>query len=186
MVFKKQCAWVVTALMLAAFGSGVAKADPLDLAELDRTIFERLRAKASNHVDITLDGPLLKMAASMFGSSGDDDAAKIQKLVRGLTSVTIRNFEFKKTGDYTSADLDLIRKQIKLSEWKRIVDTSNKDDKESSEIYVLPGKDKPQGLFILTAEPLELTVVHILGAVDMKDIASLEHLRMMGDDKDEK
>jgi hypothetical protein len=173
------------AAALVVLGATPLIADPVDLKELDATIFERLRAKSSQHTDITLDGSLLRMAASFLSFDGDEDSAKIRRLVGGLTSVTIRNFEFKKKGDYTTADLDAIRTQIKVSEWKRIVDTSNKDDNESSEVYILPGSDKPQGLFVITAEPLELTVVHIMGTFDMKDIAALEHLQM-GDDKDDK
>ena len=174
---------IAAALMVA--GAAPLRADPADLKELDATVFERLRAKSSQHTDVTLDGPLLKMAASFLSSDGDEDSAKIKRLVSALTSVTIRNFEFKKPGDYSPADLEAIRTQVKVSDWKRIIDTSNKEGNESSEVYILPGKDKPQGLFVITAEPLELTVVHIMGSVDMKDIAYLEHLRM-GDDKEDK
>ena len=176
--------WVCFAVMLAA--TGALQADPIDLKDLDVTVFAKLRAKATQHVEVTLDGSLLKMAASFITSSGDDDFAKIKRLVSGLTSVTIRNFEFKKAGDYNGNDLDAIRNQVKLSDWRRIVETANKDDHESSEVYILPGKDRPQGLFVITAEPLELTVVHIMGAVDLKDIAALEHLRLPGDSEDEK
>jgi hypothetical protein len=170
---------------LLVMGVMPVKADPVDLKELDATVFERLRAKSSQHTDITLDGLLLKMAASFITSDGDEDVAKIKRLVSGLTSVTIRNFEFKKRGDYSAADIETIRTQIKSADWKRIIDTSDKEENESSEVYILPGKDKPQGLFVITAEPLELTVVHIMGTVDLKDIASLEHLHF-GDDKDDK
>ncbi len=174
--------WAGALFLVAALP---ALAGPADLKELDATIFKRLQARASQHTDVTLDGAVLKMGAAFIASGNDEDSAKLRRLVGGLTSVTIRNFEFKKPGDYTSADLDAIRSQIKLSEWKRIVNTANKENNESSEVYILPGKEKPQGLFVITAEPLELTVVHILGAVDPKDITTLEHLHM-GDDQEDK
>jgi hypothetical protein len=70
--------------------------------------------------------------------------------------------------------VDLIRSLIKPGEWTRIVSVHRKEDGENADIYILPGKDKPEGLFILAAEPLELTVVYIDGKVDLKDLSALE------------
>ena len=167
-------ALVVSALLM--LGTKSLHADPLDLKDLDATVFEKLRAKSTEHTNVTLDGSVLKMAAGFLSSSDDENAAKFTKLVAGLRSVTVRTFEFKNPGAYTTADVDSIRRQVKLSDWTRIVDTHSKEDGDNAEIYILPGKDKPQGLFVIAWEPLELTVVQILGAVDLKDLGALEDL----------
>jgi hypothetical protein len=161
---------------MVLLAAGALWADPLDLRDLDKSVFDRLKAKASDSVNITLDGGVLKMAAGFLSSTNDADAAKVRKLVGGLKSVNVRSFEFKNKGDYSQADVAMIRSQIKGSDWTRIVDTHSKEDGATAEIYILPGKDKPMGLFILATEPTQLTVVHILGSIDLNDLGSLEDL----------
>ena len=173
MELKRRCG---TLIVFGLMAGALVRADPLDLKDLDKSVFDRLKARASETVNITLDGSMLKMAAGFLSSSNDADAAKIRKLIGGLTSVTVRSFEFKNKGGYTEADVMAIRNQIKASDWNRVVDTQNKEDGETAEIFVLPGKDRPQGLFILAAEPRQLTVVHIVGSIDLSDLGSLEGL----------
>lgn len=173
MEFKRRYAGLFVIGLLTA---SALRADPLDLKDLDKSVFDRLKAKATETVNITLDGSILKMAAGFLSSTNDVDAAKVRKLIGGLKSLTVRSFEFKNKSDYSQADVELIRSQIKASEWTRIVDTHNKEDGDTAEIYILPGKDKPQGLFILATEPMQLTVVHIVGSIDLSDLGSLEDL----------
>ena len=149
-----------------------------DLKQLDQEVFDRLAKKARESVTITLDGSMLK-AAKNFLPSDEAGGASLQKLVDGLTSVTVRTFEFKGNNEYTDADLDLIRREIRSRTpvWKQIVDV--KEEEESTQIYLLPGatgQDKPQGLFIIAAEPAELSVVQIEGPIDLTDLASLKGL----------
>lgn len=168
---NKRRGWIVGAVLMA--GAVSLAAEPIDLRDLDRTVFDHLKAKASDTVDITLDGSVLKMAGGFLASSDDPNASHIRKLIDGLKSVTVRSFEFKEKGEYSTADVDAIRAQIQSAHWTRIVDAHEKDSGEHAEIYILAGKDKPQGLFILSAEPLELTVVHIEGAIEPGDLAAL-------------
>lgn len=172
MVYRRLFLAGALALLIAA----PLAADPADLKDLDKTVFDGLAARASNTVNITLDGAILKMGASFLSSSDDENAAQIKRIVAGLRSISVRSFEFKKKGEYGDADIQAIRSQMKLADWSRIVDVHSKEEPDNAEIYVLPGKDKLQGLFILVSEPLELTAVHILGNIDRNDIDALQKL----------
>lgn len=165
-------------LCVAALSAVAARAvaGPIDLKQLDHDIFDRLSAKAEHNVNINLDGSLLKAAVGMLSDSEDKEAAQLKKLVAGLTSVTVRNLSFKKSGEYTADDLRIIRDQIRTGGWTRIVDVTDKEEGDHSEIYVLPGKEHPTGLFILATEPQELTVVCILGDIDVNNLGALEEL----------
>jgi hypothetical protein len=167
--------WRLAPLLMVLAGAVGAAPRPVDLKDLDTSALAPFAAKATNTVEVTLDGKLLKMAAG-FIPAGDDDAAKLKKLIAGLKSVTVRTFEFKKKGEYNKSDVDAIRKQLKTPEWSSIVRANDKETGETSEIYVLGDKDKPAGLLVIVAEPTELTFVQILGAVELSDLAAFEDL----------
>ena len=46
--------------------------------------------------------------------------------------------------------------------------------KENVEVYVRPNGDSVSGLVVLSAEPTELTIVNIVGPIDLDKLASLE------------
>jgi hypothetical protein len=159
----------MAALCLGAAGALQAA----DLKTLDSEVFDRLAKKAKESVNITLDGGMLK-AAKGFIPSDEPDSAKIRKLIDGLTSVSVRSFEFGTPGAYTQADLDSILKLVDGTTWRRIIDF--KEEQGSTKIYLLPGADKPMGVFVLAAEPEELTVVQIDGPISLDDLSSLRDL----------
>ena len=134
-------------------------------AKLKIDHLDKLAAKASEVSDVDLEGPLLQ-TASQFLSKGETDA-EIKEIVFGLKGIYVRSFEFEKEGSYSQADLEMIRKQLQSPGWTRIVNVQSKQDKESTEIYSMLSGDKIVGLAILSAEPKELTVVNIVGPIDL-------------------
>lgn len=130
----------------------------------------RLAQQAGETVDISVDPAMLKQAVS-FLASQDADEAKLQAVVDGLTGIYVKSFEFKAPGAYTDADIESIRKQVAGPGWSRMV--SVRDKNELTEIYVWRERDTTGGLAILTAEPNELTVVNIVGRVDLASLAAL-------------
>jgi hypothetical protein len=177
---------VLGALFLAA---SFADARPVDLAKLDKEVFDRLQAKASDSVDVTLDSHVIQMGARFLSGQGGD-AAKLKKLIDGLKSINVRSFTFDKPGEYTDADMQKIRDEVKTPGWTRILGARSKQDGENSEIYLLTEQDKPAGLLIIAAESHELTVVDIVGAVDLNDLDAIDDLNLdipkLGDKKGNK
>ena len=58
---------------------------------------DHLAAKASETVDLSLNGATLQFAAK-FLDSKDPDEAKVRKLIGGLEGIYIKTFEFKRAG----------------------------------------------------------------------------------------
>jgi hypothetical protein len=133
---------------------------------------EHLAAKASDSVDLSLNGATLQFAAK-FLDGKDPDEAKVKKLIAGLEGIYIRNFEFKRAGEWSEGDLEAIRKQLHAPEWSKIVGVKSTEDGESAEIYVRTAEKKITGVAILAAGPKELTVVNIAGPVDLDSLADL-------------
>ncbi len=133
---------------------------------------DRLEAKASEVVNITLDGDTLRLAAKFFSSDNPNDA-KLKNLVAGLKGVYVRSFEFDKEGEYSPGDVDAIRSQVRGSGWSRLLGVLSKKGGETCEIYMKVEGDRAAGLVILAAEPKELTVVNIVGAVNLDDLSRI-------------
>ena len=133
---------------------------------------DRLASKAADSVDISLNAFTLQLGAKFLDSS-DPDQARIKKLVKGLEGIYIKIFTFKNAGAWSEADLDSVRKQLRAPEWSRIVGVKSSQDGETSEIYVRNDGQKIAGVAIIAAEPKELTVVNIVGQVDLDSIANL-------------
>jgi hypothetical protein len=93
--------------------------------------------------------------AAKFLDSKDPDEAKVKKLLAGIDGIYIKSFEFKKGGGYAPADVDSVRAQLRAPEWSRIIGVKSSADD------------------ILCAAPKELTVVNIVGPVDLDSLADL-------------
>ena len=153
-------------LLLVCATAGVLFAQQLKI-DLDH-----LAKKASNTVDVSLPPNLIQLGAAMLDPK-DPEQAQAKKIVSGLQAIYIRSYEFQKEGEYTKADLDQIRVQLKAPDWQRMVGVLSSEDRESVEVWVRTGGGKMSGLAILAADPKELTVVNLVGAVDPNALTEL-------------
>jgi hypothetical protein len=136
------------------------------------TALDHLASRASETVDVNIDERLIQIAAKIFNDKEPDEAA-IKKLVSGLKGIYVKSFEFDKDNEYSSADVDIIKSQLREPMWTRLVNVTSKRE-GNVEVYVsLVGPDI-NGLTVLSAEPRELTVVNIIGPVDLEKLAKLE------------
>ncbi len=151
---------------------GIALA-PLGAQELKLPAsLDRLAAKASEVVDVTMDANLLQLA-SRFLSDKDADDAKVKKLIGGLKGIYVRSFEFEKAGEYQDSDVEPVRAQLRPPVWSRIVGVRSQKSGENSEVFVKTESGKIGGLAILVTEPKELTIVSIEGTIDPDQLSEL-------------
>ena len=132
--------------------------------------FGNLADSADEVVDVTLDGPMLRMAAK-FLSSRDRDERALRDMVAKLDGIYVRSFSFRKEDAYDKALVSRVRNQLGKS-WQRIVTVRSKEG-ENVEVYTDMRGDAVAGLVVISAEPRELTVVNIVGPIDLDKIADL-------------
>ena len=130
--------------------------------------WDKLAAKATEKVNVTLEGPMLRLAAQFLGNNKDE--ADVKKLVDGLKGIYVRSFEFDKEGQYSDADVSAIRAQLRAPEWTAIADVQGK---ENVGVYMKTDGKQIQGMVILAAERKEFTVVQIMGLIDPSTIGAL-------------
>jgi hypothetical protein len=154
---------VLTCLALAPLGAQEIK--------LPASV-ERLSAKASSVVDVTMDANLIQLA-SRFLSDKDADDAQVKKLIAGLKGIYVRSFEFDKPGEYQDSDVEPIRALLKNPAWSRIVGVRSAKSGENAEVYIKTDNNKIGGLVVLATEPKELTLVSIEGSIDPDQLHEL-------------
>jgi uncharacterized protein DUF4252 len=133
---------------------------------------DHLAAKASDSVDLSLNGSTLQFAAK-FLDSKDPEEAQVKKVIAGIEGIYIKSFEFKKDGEWTQGDLDSIRTQLRAPQWARILGVKSSGDSDNAELYLRTEEKKITGVVILFSGRRELTVVNIVGPVDLEALASL-------------
>lgn len=144
-----------------------AQDSKIQLAHLDH-----LAAKATETVDINIDERLIQITAKLFKDT-DIDEVQVKKLIQGLKGIYVKSFEFDSDNNYSPADIDSIRSQLREPQWSRLVNVTSKKD-GNVEVYVSLVGSQINGLTVLSAEPRELTVVNIVGPVDLEKLAQLE------------
>ena len=133
---------------------------------------EKLAEKASEVVDVTLDASLLQLA-TRFLPDKDPDTARVKKLVSGLRGIYVRSFQFDKPGEYSMADVDQLRAQMRGPGWSRIVGVRKLKSGENSEVYLKSDANQITGLMVIAAEAKELTIVSISGPLRPEDLDEL-------------
>lgn len=133
---------------------------------------DKLADKASEVVDVTLDASMLQLA-SRFLSDKNPDEARVKKLVVGLKGVYVKSFEFDRPGEYEESDIAAMRAQLKPPTWSRIVGVRSKKSGENAEVFLGTDGGQITSLVVIAADPKELTVVSILGAIKPEDLRDL-------------
>jgi Domain of unknown function (DUF4252) len=150
----KKLTWIVFAAAIPAFAQ-----QTFDFKTLDK-----MGANATESTNITLEGDTLRLATSFLGNQLD--------MLKNLTGVYVRSFEYAKSGQYRDEDLAPLRTYLKTLNWTKIIDV--KESEETSEIFLQPLPDnKLGGLAIVSAEPKEVTVVFISGTMNINDVGKL-------------
>src|SRR5262245_816913 len=160
----------VAPFLLVVLCAVLAKAQD---ARLEISQLDKLASRAAETVEVSLDERLLRIAAK-FLKSEDPDEAKIKELVSGLKGVYVRVFEFENPGEYSTNDLEVMRSQLQAPGWTKIVGVRSRRDGENVDVYLKYQGDNVLGLAILAAEPKELTVVNIVGPIDLEKLSQLE------------
>lgn len=140
---------------------------------------KELAARASDVTEVSLNRNTLAFAAKVMNGKNDDDAA-VRQLIQGLDGIYVRSYEFDKDGQYSLEQIDQLRRAFETPEWSPVVRTNERRSGEMTDIMVKLVNGESHGIFILTAEPRELTLVLILGPIRMEDLGKLRGLSGVG------
>jgi uncharacterized protein DUF4252 len=146
---------------------------------LQLTNLDKLSSKAANVTEITLDGPMLELAAKFIAMDEGKEDAELAAIIKNLKGIYVKSFEFDAANQYNAADVEAVRKQLAAPGWSCIVNVTKRTG-ERNEVYLLKDGEKVAGVTILVAEARELTIVNIVGAVPVDKISQFEDRYVRG------
>ncbi len=174
---KRNQVWAsVLALGMVAVMGGAARAQ--DQLPAPSPIEKDLASRASHVTEVTLDRTMLEFAAKFMdskdgGDKGDKDAQAAIAMIQNLKGVYVREYDFDKEHSYSTEELEGLRKYFESSDWSAMVRERTKGIAQGTDVYVKLVNGQMQGLFVLDAEPKELSLVLILGPIDIHSLSKL-------------
>jgi hypothetical protein len=128
-----------------------------------------LADRAAEVVDVTLDGAMLRLASRFLSGNGEERA--VRDMIQKLEGIYVRSYSFDKDGQYDIHIVDGLRRQLG-SGWTKIVNVRGK--RENVEIFTQSRGEQITGLVVISADARELTVVNIVGPIDLDQLARME------------
>lgn len=185
------------AVALVAAGATAASAQqPQYAAKLQLDNEEALAQRANELIDVNLDENLIRIIPKKIVTTSDTgEKIDIGKIIGGLKGVYVRSYGFNNEGEYTEANLARVRTQLRSPGWVRLVNIVKKkaDNNVHVEVYMMTSTGSIDGIAILALEPKRLTLVNIVGNIDLEKLSQLEGQFGIpeigigaGDDKDNK
>ena len=134
---------------------------------------DHLASKASHTLVINIDERVLKLGAP-FLKSTDPNEAKIKELLDGIKGIYVKTFMFENEGEFSESDVAPIRSQLNSPDWLKIVEARSRKEGENVDVFIKTDNTKIEGIAVIAFNTKELTVINIVGSVDMDKLRQLE------------
>lgn len=142
-------------------------------AKLDFSRIDKLASKATKVKSVDLDGSILKQVGSLnLGLGGP--AGELKNMAGHLKGVYVRKYEFDKPGEYSRADVENLMKQLSAKGWTALASDVDKKTGEVKGVYLFTKDGETEGLAVIKAAPKELSVVNIVGPIDIGKLTGSE------------
>lgn len=164
-------------------------------ARLKMNGLDRLESRAKQVVEVSLDHKLIGFLAQLLSDKKPEEA-QIKQVILGLKGIYVRSYEFAEVGSYALEDVENVRRQVQTPLWSRIVGVrraATPDNAKGNNVEVYTSFDDNQqinGLAIIAADTKSLTVVNVVGLIDLQKLRLLEgnfgvpKLQIGSDDKE--
>lgn len=175
---KERVLFLVLGIAVLAAPALAQNSSPSPLL-LPPAVEKELAARASDVTEVTLNKSMLGFAAK-FMNGKDQDEAAAQQLIEGLDGIYVRDYEFDKPGQYSMDEIENLRRRFETPEWSPMVRERDRKNGETTDVLMKLVNGQSQGMFVLDAEPKELTIVLILGPIRMDQLGMLKGLGGLG------
>jgi hypothetical protein len=162
---------IAPVMLLLLFGGAMTSRAQTGKLQLDQ--LDVLTNRASNTLDVKLDENLMQTTWKLFVGKDPDDVA-IKELLKNLKGIYVKSFSFAKDNEYTPAEIDSVMSQLRGGGWSKIVGITSKKENENVEVYLMMVADQITGLAVVSLNPKEVTVVNIVGPINLEKLSQLE------------
>jgi hypothetical protein len=140
--------------------------------QIDMKNLQGLESKAEQVVSVNLEGKSLDEGSKLLSIRNGLNKS-VKELVKGLKGVYLRRFWFGGKKSYEEADVEPIRKELQRPGWAPMIDVKNHNKSEAVTVYSYTENDRLTGVTVFSADDKEVTVVNIVGPVDLEALSEL-------------
>jgi hypothetical protein len=140
--------------------------------QLDMKNLQALESKAEQVVSVNLEGQSLDEGGKLLAIRNGLNKS-VKELVKGLKGVYLRRFWFGGKKSYEDADVEPIRKELQRPGWAPMIDVKNNNRSQAVAVYSYTENDRMTGVTVFSADDKEVTVVNIVGPVDLEALSEL-------------
>jgi hypothetical protein len=133
---------------------------------------DHLKGQVTRSVDIDI-GPFGLALARWVMDENDPDMAALRDTLKGCKAVHIRSYEFGSDFEYPQADIDALQSQLSGHGWTSLATVRDRKTRENVDVYIRLEREKVTGLVMLASEARGLTIVNVVGAIDLAQIQAL-------------
>jgi hypothetical protein len=148
-----------------------AAAEPT--GRLDLPSFSHLQSKASEVVDITLGTWPLALASKLM-EADDPESVEMKKVISGIKSIAVRSYQFDADFAYSKEDVDTVRAQLAAPGWTQLAQVRKQKQAQEVDVYAMLDDQRITGFAIIASEPRKFTILNVVGAIDLEQIAKLQ------------
>jgi hypothetical protein len=145
-------------------------------AQNARLNFDRLNGletKATDVVEVNIDGKMLAMAKRVMTKVNDKDAKKIGEAIKGLEGIYVRVYNFANENEYSLTDIDEIRSQLNNPSWTKIANVRSKKNNQKIDVFTMFEGDNVSGLAVVMSEAKSIVVVNVIGPIDIDSLVEM-------------
>ncbi|HUB31180.1 MAG TPA: DUF4252 domain-containing protein [Terracidiphilus sp.] len=166
---------IATLLLLGSLFALPALAQSPSPLSIPASVEKELSTRASDVTEVTLGKNMLAFAAK-FMHDKDEDEDGVRHLIENLDGIYVREYEFDKENQYSPEEVEQLRKSFETPEWTPIIRERSRKSGETTDVLMKTVNGESRGMFILSAEPRELTIVLILGPIHPDELGKLHGL----------
>ena len=156
------------------------------LGQLNLPAFSHLQSKATEVVDVTLGTWPLRLASKMLAAGDDPESVEMKKVIDGIKSIVVRSYQFDSDFVYSKEDVDKVRAQLAAPGWTQLAQVHKRKAAQDIDIYIALDDDQAKGFAVIASEPRKFTILNIVGAIDLDQLAKLQrHMDLHVDLDDE-
>lgn len=160
------------AAVLVMTASSLAVQAQNEPARLQLTVLDRLEPRANQTLNITLDGKILQLALR-FLSDKKPNEVKIKEAIAGIRGIYVKRFQFDQDNLFSNADVEPVLSQLRSPLWAQLVEVRSKREGQNIDVYTMIEGGKINGVAIVATDKRQVTVVNIVGPVDVDKLAEL-------------
>ncbi len=163
--------WVLTTLLLTLGMSPLAAQDETVGTDGIEMQFDELEKKADHVVKVNLWGKSLEQGKKLLGLRRNV-TSPVGRFLGSVKGVYRRTYRFGKT-KAGQEDFEPVYQQLADDGWVPLIETEDRLKEGAVSVYSYYENEEVAGVTVVSTDPEEVTVVRIMGAVDLEILSEI-------------